>query len=72
MKSIFKGDGTAANFGAAITGARTDITGQPIAGGGGTFTVNSDGTFSFVAGTDFTDVSPGQKVRSTVQLGSND
>ena len=66
LKSVFKADGTAANFGAAITGARTDTTGQPIAGSGGTFTVGNDGTFSFVAGTDFTDVNPGQKVRSTL------
>ncbi|HMJ82258.1 MAG TPA: hypothetical protein VK504_03785, partial [Vicinamibacterales bacterium] len=62
LKTVFKADGTAGSFGAAITGARTDTAGQPIAGSGGTFTVNNDGTFSFVAGTDFTDVSPGQKV----------
>jgi autotransporter-associated beta strand protein len=54
--AVTNADGTAAALGGNATGRRIDLNGNTVAGGGGTFTVNANGTFTFTPGTDFADL----------------
>ena len=50
----------------SVTGTLVDTNGNPIAGNGGTFVINTNGTFSFDAGTNFNGLAIGETVQTIV------
>jgi len=59
-------DGTAGALGGSVTGTLVDTNGAPLAGNGGTFVVNTNGTFSFNAGTNLDGLAVGESFQSIV------
>ncbi|MEI8343177.1 MAG: hypothetical protein WCH43_16770, partial [Verrucomicrobiota bacterium] len=66
--------GSAGNLGQPVSGQRVDLNGNGVAGGGGKFTLNANGTYSFNPGTDFNSLAVGATAYARVQYqvsGSN-
>jgi uncharacterized protein YhjY with autotransporter beta-barrel domain len=63
---VTNADGTLGAIGSSVTGTLVDTNGNPIAGNGGTFVINTNGTFSFDAGTNFDGLTNGQTVQTIV------
>ena len=63
---VTNADGTSAMIGGSVTGALVDTNAAPLAGNGGTFVINTNGTFSFDAGTNLNGLAVGERYQSLV------
>jgi len=64
--AVWNADRTAGDLGGPVTGARVNEDGDPLPGGGGSFTLAGDGSFSFDPGNDFADLAAGASVKTSV------